>query len=60
MPFSPTFSDLEEVVNKELTFGGVISDVQHRVNKNGTGLGNFYSGRLFQIPMNSGCLRKNI
>ena len=31
------FSDLESYVNKELTFGGVVSDVQHRVSKNGKG-----------------------
>ncbi|NQX76846.1 DNA polymerase III subunit alpha [Gilvibacter sp.] len=31
------FSDLESFVNKELTFGGVVGDVQHRVSKNGKG-----------------------
>lgn len=31
------FRNLEEVVRRELTFGGVISDVQHRVSKQGKG-----------------------
>jgi len=35
------FQNLEEAVNKELTFGGVISDVQHRVNKQGQGWASF-------------------
>ncbi|WP_299398644.1 DNA polymerase III subunit alpha [uncultured Gelidibacter sp.] len=31
------FSDLEPYVNRELTFGGVVTDVQHRVSKQGKG-----------------------
>jgi DNA polymerase-3 subunit alpha len=31
------FNDLEKCVNRDLTFGGVISDVQHRVSKMGKG-----------------------
>ncbi len=31
------FKDLEACVNKELTFGGVVTDVQHRVTKQGKG-----------------------
>ncbi len=31
------FSDLEPYVNRELTFGGVVTDVQHRVSKMGKG-----------------------
>ncbi|MBI6121140.1 DNA polymerase III subunit alpha [Salegentibacter maritimus] len=31
------FQDLEKCVNRDLTFGGVISDVQHRVSKMGKG-----------------------
>ena len=31
------FNDLETYVNRELTFGGVVSDVQHRVSKQGKG-----------------------
>ena len=31
------FYKIEEFVNRELTFGGVITDVQHRVSKNGKG-----------------------
>ncbi|HLT53651.1 MAG TPA: OB-fold nucleic acid binding domain-containing protein, partial [Flavobacteriaceae bacterium] len=31
------FSDLEKYVNRELTFGGVVTDVQHRVSKQGKG-----------------------
>jgi len=33
--------DLENYVNRELTFAGVITDVQHRVSKNGKGWGLF-------------------
>ncbi|MEN1786050.1 MAG: DNA polymerase III subunit alpha, partial [Bacteroidota bacterium] len=33
--------DLEAYVNRELTFAGVITDVQHRVSKNGRGWGLF-------------------
>lgn len=35
------FSALENLVNKELTFGGVVSDVQHRVSKQGKGWATF-------------------
>ncbi|MDG3582453.1 DNA polymerase III subunit alpha [Galbibacter pacificus] len=31
------FNNLEEIVNREVSFAGVISDVQHRVSKNGKG-----------------------
>ncbi|WP_417363016.1 DNA polymerase III subunit alpha [Galbibacter sp.] len=31
------FNHLEEMVNKEISFAGVISDVQHRTSKNGKG-----------------------
>lgn len=31
------FQDLEKCVNRDITFGGVISDVQHRVSKMGKG-----------------------
>ncbi|MFD1094821.1 DNA polymerase III subunit alpha [Salegentibacter chungangensis] len=31
------FEDLEKIVNREISFGGVISDVQHRTSKMGKG-----------------------
>ncbi len=31
------FNNLEAIVNKEITFGGVVTDVQHRVSKQGKG-----------------------
>lgn len=31
------FNDLEKYVNREMTFGGVVTDVQHRVSKQGKG-----------------------
>ncbi|WP_055442678.1 DNA polymerase III subunit alpha [Lacinutrix himadriensis] len=31
------FSDLDTYVNRELTFGGVVRDIQHRVSKQGKG-----------------------
>jgi len=31
------FKDLETVINREITFGGVVTDVQHRVSKQGKG-----------------------
>ena len=31
------FNDLDALVNKELTFGGIIGEVEHRVSKNGKG-----------------------
>jgi len=31
------FNDLENYINRELTFGGVVTDVQHRVSKQGKG-----------------------
>ena len=31
------FKDLDNFVNRELTFGGVVTDVQHRVSKQGKG-----------------------
>ncbi len=30
-------SDMEKMVNREFTFGGVVTDIQHRVSKNGKG-----------------------
>ena len=35
------FSNLEPFVNRELSFGGVVTDVQHRVSKIGKGLASF-------------------
>lgn len=35
------FHSMEEHVNREITFAGVIADVQHRVSKNGKGWGMF-------------------
>ena len=35
------FKDLEPYVNRELVFGGVVTDVQHRVSKQGKGWGMF-------------------
>ena len=35
------FKDLNNYVNRELTFGGVVTDVQHRVSKQGKGWGLF-------------------
>jgi len=35
------FKDLNSYVNRELTFGGVVTDVQHRVSKQGKGWGLF-------------------
>jgi len=31
------FKDLQSVVNREVTFGGVVTDIQHRVSKQGKG-----------------------
>jgi DNA polymerase-3 subunit alpha len=31
------FNDLEKLVNREITFGGVVTDVQHRTSKTGKG-----------------------
>jgi DNA polymerase-3 subunit alpha len=31
------FSDLQTIVNREITFGGVVTDIQHRVSKQGKG-----------------------
>ncbi|MCL4126943.1 UNVERIFIED_CONTAM: hypothetical protein GTU68_037444 [Idotea baltica] len=35
------FNDLETYVNRELTFGGVVTDIQHRVSKQGKGWASF-------------------
>ncbi|MCM4156325.1 DNA polymerase III subunit alpha [Gramella sp. AN32] len=35
------FKDLESVVNRDLTVGGVVVDVQHRMSKNGKGWATF-------------------
>lgn len=34
-------SDLQSYINRELTFAGVITDVQHRISKNGKGWASF-------------------
>ncbi|NRB84116.1 MAG: DNA polymerase III subunit alpha [Winogradskyella sp.] len=31
------FNDLQAIVNREITFGGVVTDIQHRVSKQGKG-----------------------
>ncbi len=31
------FNDLDAIINREITFGGVVTDVQHRVSKQGKG-----------------------
>ncbi|WP_299366190.1 DNA polymerase III subunit alpha [Winogradskyella sp.] len=31
------FNDLQSIVNREVTFGGVVTDIQHRVSKQGKG-----------------------
>ena len=31
------FNDLDPLVNKELTFGGIVGEVEHRISKNGKG-----------------------
>ena len=31
------FNDLDSILNREITFGGVVTDVQHRVSKQGKG-----------------------
>ncbi len=36
------FNQMEAFINRELTFGGVITDVQHRVSKNGKGWASFF------------------
>ena len=40
------FSHLEDYVNKEIKIAGVITDVNHRVSKNGKGFATFINGRL--------------
>jgi DNA polymerase III subunit alpha len=35
------FNDLENYINRELTFGGVVTDVQHRISKQGKGWASF-------------------
>lgn len=35
------FNDLENYLNKEISVGGVVTDVQHRVSKNGKGWASF-------------------
>jgi DNA polymerase-3 subunit alpha len=35
------FHDLNQILNREVTFGGVVSDVQHRVSKNNKGWASF-------------------
>jgi DNA polymerase-3 subunit alpha len=36
------FNDLDALVNKELTFGGMVGEVDHRISKNGKGWALFY------------------
>ena len=36
------FHDLHSIVNREIAFGGVISEVQHKVSKNGKGWAAFF------------------
>ncbi len=36
-----TLKNLEQHINKNLTFGGIITNVQHRIAKNGKGWGSF-------------------
>ncbi|MDT0689954.1 DNA polymerase III subunit alpha [Salegentibacter sp. F188] len=36
------FNDMEKFVNRELSFGGIISDVQHRTSKMGKGWATFF------------------
>ena len=36
------FKDLESLLNKELTFAGIISEVQHKIDKNGNPYGSFF------------------
>ena len=35
-------NDLDKLIGKELTFGGIISGVQHRISKNGKGWASFF------------------
>ena len=35
------FHNIADYVNKEITFGGVVTDVQHRISKQGKGWGTF-------------------
>ncbi|WP_411767256.1 DNA polymerase III subunit alpha [Winogradskyella sp. A3E31] len=35
------FNHLEKIVNREITFGGVVTDIQHRVSKQGKGWATF-------------------
>jgi DNA polymerase-3 subunit alpha len=41
MPKLEALRSLEHHVGKNLTFGGIINDVQHRIAKNGKGWGIF-------------------
>ena len=36
------FADLNLIVNREISFGGVVTSVEHRVSKNGKGWATFY------------------
>ena len=36
------FIDLEQLLNRELTFAGIISEVQHKIDKNGNPYGSFF------------------
>ena len=36
-----SFQNLEQLINKEITFGGVITDVEHRVSRQGKGWASF-------------------
>ncbi|HRV55844.1 MAG TPA: DNA polymerase III subunit alpha, partial [Mangrovimonas sp.] len=36
------FSNMHQIINREVTFSGVVTDVQHRVSKNGKGWASFF------------------
>lgn len=36
------FSNMQQIINREVTFSGVVTDVQHRVSKNGKGWASFF------------------
>ncbi|MCB0431595.1 MAG: DNA polymerase III subunit alpha, partial [Mangrovimonas sp.] len=36
------FSNMHQMINREVTFSGVVTDVQHRVSKNGKGWASFF------------------
>jgi len=42
------FNDLGQLLDKDLTIGGIVTDVQHRISKNGKGWASFFHRRLFR------------